>query len=169
MWESFLPGTPKHGWFLTSFEISVTYVQDTRLSSSLASSAIITLDGPSLHGIVPVPGFENCDHWPSNASFRSMTLFHVFSIGITSRLMSHPCRWCSSCLIPQVPGVRRAQLDSTDMNALKNGHSVPFNQLLGSPGKLGCAHILTAPAKNWGGRIIRMRRRLPNPWVKLSD
>lgn len=90
-------------------------------------------------------------------------------LGITSRLMSHPCRWCSSCLIPQVPGVRRAQLDSTDMNALKNGHSVPFNQLLGSPGKLGCAHILTAPAKNWGGRIIRRRRRLPNPWVKLSD
>lgn len=95
--------------------------------------------------------------------------FMFFSIGITSRLMSHPCRWCSSCLIPQVPGVRRAQLDSTDMNALKNGHSVPFNQLLGSPGKLGCAHILTAPAKNWGGRIIRMRRRLPNPLVKLSD
>ena len=110
MWESFLPGTPKHGWFLTSFEISVTYVQDTRLSSSLASSAIITLDGPSLHGIVPVPGFENCDHWPSNASFRSMTLFHVFfdrnyvkahvaSVSMMFKLLNTPSSWGTPCTV----------------------------------------------------------------------
>ena len=158
-------------WFLTSFEILVIDVEDTLLWSSLASSESSAIIRMMHHPCALMRKFRFSKFViigrPTVLSFEvvSDVFRHVQSWwGIKSRFMSHPCPSWSS--ITQIPGVRRAQLDSTDLNALKDGRALPFNQLLGSPGKLASAH---SAAKNWGGRIIRRQRRLPNPWVKLSD